>query len=71
MSNLPPSDGSTLYKLLIDPDSVSLEYLSMDALIKCIRSVKKCQAILILQDNPVFYDELCLTMELMLLACRY
>lgn len=33
MSNLPPSDGSTLYKLLTDPDNVSLDNLTMDAII--------------------------------------
>ena len=42
---------------------------------KAIRSIKKCQTTFLLdskiprEDNPVF-DELCLTMELMLLACR-
>jgi len=75
MTNLPPADGTILYKLLTDPDSVSLDSLSFEALIKCIRAVKKCQALLMLEgsncqeDNPVF-EELCLTIELMLLACR-
>ncbi|XP_021947306.1 uncharacterized protein LOC110845233 isoform X2 [Folsomia candida] len=75
MTNLPPSDGTTLYKLISDPDAVTLDNLSMDALIKCIRAVKKCQTILVMEarspheENPVF-DELSLTMELMLLACR-
>lgn len=33
MSNLPPSDGSTLYRLLTDPDSVSLENISLESFI--------------------------------------
>jgi len=33
MSNLPPSNGTTLYKLLTDPDNVSLENLSLEAFI--------------------------------------
>ncbi|CAG7716281.1 unnamed protein product [Allacma fusca] len=75
MSNLPPAEGTTLYRLLTDPDNVPLDHLTMEPFIKCIRSIKKCQTSLLLEaklpreDNPVF-DELCLTMELMLLACR-
>ncbi|ODN06657.1 hypothetical protein Ocin01_00055, partial [Orchesella cincta] len=75
MANLPPADGSTLYRLVTEPDSVSLENISLESFIKCIRAIKKCQTLLLLdskiahEDNPVF-DELCLTMEVMLLACR-
>jgi len=64
-----------LYRLLTDPNAVSLENISLESFIKCIRAIKKCQNILLMdskishEDNPVF-DELCLTMELMLLACR-
>ena len=30
MSNLPPAEGTTLYRLLTDPDNVSLEHLTME-----------------------------------------
>lgn len=39
MTNLPPSDGTTLYKLISDPDAVTLDNLSMDALIVCHSSI--------------------------------
>jgi len=75
VSNLPPSEGTILYRLLTDPDNVPLEHLSLDSFIKCIRSIKKCQGSLLMdsklsrENNPIF-DELSLTMEMMLLSCR-
>jgi hypothetical protein len=38
MSNLPPSNGTTLYKLLTDPDGVSLENITMEAFIVRFKS---------------------------------
>jgi len=101
VKNLPPPEGSTLYRFLIDPDTVGLETLSLEAIIvsyyaiiylsclpvyctimwficfyqKAIRSIKKCQTALLVESkmqrdgNPSF-DELCLSMELLLLACK-
>jgi hypothetical protein len=75
MSNLPPSQGTTLYRFLTNPDSVSLDNLTLDAFIKCVKSIKKCHNALVFdsrmqrENNPLF-KELCLTIELMLLGSR-
>jgi hypothetical protein len=39
MSNLPNNEGSTLYRLLTDPDTVSLDNLSMEALIVSVKKL--------------------------------
>lgn len=75
MSNLPPSQGTTLYRFLTNPDSVGLDHLTLDAFIKCVKSIKKCHSALLFdsrmqtENNPQ-YKELCLTIDLMMLASK-
>ena len=33
MSNLPPAEGTTLYRFLTDPDNVSLDHLTMESFV--------------------------------------
>ena len=44
MSNLPPTEGTTLYRLLTDPDSVRLDNLSLEAIVVCYVVTKTSQA---------------------------
>nr|KAG5710755.1 hypothetical protein BaRGS_035157 [Batillaria attramentaria] len=75
MQNLPEEQGSILFRLLTYPDGVPLEHLSTDALQLVSRHVKKCQTALskMVPDGPqsrAVTQELLLTMDLMLLACK-
>ncbi|KAK7502764.1 hypothetical protein BaRGS_00006014 [Batillaria attramentaria] len=67
MQNLPEEQGSILFRLLTYPDGVPLEHLSTDAL-QCQTALSK-----MVPDGPqsrAVTQELLLTMDLMLLACK-
>ncbi|XP_063217542.1 uncharacterized protein LOC134528147 [Bacillus rossius redtenbacheri] len=73
--DLPPQDGSALYRLLADPDSVGLEHLSLDTFARVTKYIKKCQnnlfrAKLGCKFGEMVIQELHLAADLMLTACR-
>ncbi|BFZ12007.1 hypothetical protein BsWGS_15047 [Bradybaena similaris] len=75
LSDLPEEQGSILYRFLIHPDGVPLEFLSTDALQHVTKHLRKCQAALSdVNSQCVFGDamkiEMQLTIELMVLACK-
>nr|CAD7571545.1 unnamed protein product [Timema californicum] len=75
LSDLPAQDGSTLYRLLTDPDNVSLENLSVDMFGRVTKYIKKCQsnmfqAQLKCEFGEMIIQELQLAADLMLTACR-
>lgn len=75
IQRLPDALGSTLFKFLLAPDTVSIEHLSIEAVQRTVRHVKKCQQELIntdlrCQDGEEIKSELNLACELMLLATR-
>ncbi|XP_069671476.1 uncharacterized protein [Periplaneta americana] len=75
LTDLPAQDGSTLYKLLTDPDNVNLENLTLDTFTKVTKLVKKCQNNLFRAKvqclfGEMLVQELQLAADLMLTACR-
>ncbi|XP_021936074.1 uncharacterized protein LOC110837829 isoform X2 [Zootermopsis nevadensis] len=75
LSDLPAQDGSTLYKLLTDPDNVNLENLSLDIFGRVTKHIKRCQnnlfrAKLRCLFGEMVIQELQLAADLMLTACR-
>ncbi|XP_067011307.1 uncharacterized protein [Anabrus simplex] len=75
LSDLPAQDGSCLYKLLTDPDNVSLENLSIDIFARVSKHIKKCQTNLLQveMESPfaeMVIQELQLSADLMLTAVR-
>ncbi|GFR59922.1 tankyrase-1 [Elysia marginata] len=74
-SDMPEEQGSILYRFLTHPDGVPLEFLSADVLQHVTRHVRKCLTKLSAIDShcvhaSIIKQELHLTGELMLLACR-
>ncbi|XP_061172833.1 uncharacterized protein LOC133182124 [Saccostrea echinata] len=72
---LPDALGSTLFKFLMAPDTVSIEHLSIEAVQRTVRHVKKCQqelnnADLQCLDREEIIAEINMACELMLLATR-
>lgn len=75
LSDLPAQDGSTLYKLLTDPDNVNLENLTVDIFGRVTKHIKKCQNNLFRAKvqclfSEMVIQELQLAADLMLTACR-
>ncbi|KAL0266782.1 UNVERIFIED_CONTAM: hypothetical protein PYX00_009235 [Menopon gallinae] len=75
VSNLPDQDGTTLYKLLTDPDNVNLEHFALDIFARVAKLIKKYQKELLKAKlNCSFGDmviqETLLSADLMLTACR-
>ncbi|RUS72323.1 hypothetical protein EGW08_019915 [Elysia chlorotica] len=74
-SDMPEEQGSILYRFLTHPDGVPLEFLSADVLQHVTRHVRKCLTKLTATDShcvqvSIIKQELQLTGELMMLACR-
>lgn len=74
-SDMPEEQGSILYRFLTHPDGVPLEFLSADILQQVTRLVRKCLTRLSSVDShcvhaAIIKQELQLTGELMLLACK-
>ncbi|KAJ9589645.1 hypothetical protein L9F63_017134, partial [Diploptera punctata] len=75
LADLPAQDGSTLYKLLTDPDNVNLENLTVETFRRVTKHIKKCQANLFRAKVQCLFgemviQELQLSADLMLTACR-
>ncbi|ELT94138.1 hypothetical protein CAPTEDRAFT_214115 [Capitella teleta] len=75
MSDLPSEKGSTLYQFLSHPDEVSLDSLPSEAFTKTMRHIRKCQSEvqrceLRCTEGLMILEELQLTTDLMLAACR-
>ncbi|XP_046981573.1 uncharacterized protein LOC124550870 isoform X1 [Schistocerca americana] len=75
LADLPPQGGSTLYRLLTDPDNVALDCLSVDLFARVTKYVKKCQnmffrAKLECECAEVILREVQLSADLLLTACR-
>ncbi|XP_014225797.1 uncharacterized protein LOC106651683 [Trichogramma pretiosum] len=75
LNQIPDNRGSTLYRLLTDPDNVNLEHLPMDLFAKAMKHIKKVSQALY-ETNPTAkfgsmeIQELQLTADLMLTACK-
>ncbi|OWF38604.1 uncharacterized protein LOC110466050 [Mizuhopecten yessoensis] len=72
---LPDDQGSTLFQFLIGPDTVPLEHITMDAIQRTMKHVKRCHAELENTDmkctcNDLILAELQLTCDLMMYATR-
>ncbi|XP_033324995.1 uncharacterized protein LOC117219738 [Megalopta genalis] len=75
LQQIPDNRGSTLYRLLTDPDNVNLEYLSADLFAKVTKQVKRIshslyECSLSSKFSSMELQELQLTADLMLTACR-
>jgi len=75
LSDLPAQEGSTLYKLLTDPNNVNLENLTVDMFGRVTKHVKKCQNNLFRAKLQCLFGEMAiqelqLAADLMLTACR-
>ncbi|XP_023247490.1 uncharacterized protein LOC106645899, partial [Copidosoma floridanum] len=75
LQQVPDNRGSTLYRLLTDPDNVNIEYLSTDIFLKTTKQIKRVSHALY-EANPTSkfasmeIQELQLTADLMLTACK-
>ncbi|XP_076643279.1 uncharacterized protein LOC143353675 [Halictus rubicundus] len=75
LQQIPDNRGSTLYRLLTDPDNVNLEYLSADLFAKVTKQVKRIshslyECNLSSKFASMELQELQLTADLMLTACK-
>ncbi|KAH0951694.1 hypothetical protein HN011_012504 [Eciton burchellii] len=75
LQQIPDNHGSTLYRLLTDPDNVNLEYLSADLFAKLTKQIKRIshslyEANLSSKFGSMEIQELQLTSDLMLTACK-
>ncbi|XP_015587656.1 uncharacterized protein LOC107264182 [Cephus cinctus] len=75
LKQIPDNRGSTLYRLLTDPDNVNLEYLSADLFMKMTKQIKRVahslyEGNLTSKFASMELQELQLTADLMLTACR-
>ncbi|XP_048734927.2 uncharacterized protein LOC125650577 [Ostrea edulis] len=75
IQRLPDALGSTLFKFLMAPDTVSIEHLSIEAVQRTVRHIRKCQQELSnadpqCQERGELMSELNLACEFMLLATR-
>ncbi|KAK9298691.1 hypothetical protein QLX08_008058 [Tetragonisca angustula] len=75
LQQIPDNQGSTLYRLLTDPDNVNLEYLSADLFAKVTKQVKRIshslyEGNLSSKFASMEIQELQLTADLMLTACK-
>ncbi|KAM0731335.1 Protein VAPYRIN [Formica fusca] len=75
LQQIPDNRGSTLYRLLTDPDNVNLEYLSTDLFAKMTKQIKRIshslyEANLSSKFASMEIQELQLTSDLMLTACK-
>ncbi|CAL7951857.1 unnamed protein product [Xylocopa violacea] len=75
LQQIPDNRGSTLYRLLTDPDNVNLEYLSADLFAKVTKQVKRIshslyESNLSSKFASMEIQELQLTADLMLTACK-
>ncbi|XP_026288874.1 uncharacterized protein LOC113213876 isoform X3 [Frankliniella occidentalis] len=73
--DLPPQDGSALYKLLTDPDSVNLERTPVDLFARVSKHIKRCQTSLFAAKpqcrfSEMVVQELQLAADLLLTSCR-
>ncbi|XP_054264092.1 uncharacterized protein LOC128987330 isoform X1 [Macrosteles quadrilineatus] len=73
VSDLPSHLGSILYQLLVDPDNVTLDKLTLDHFSKATKHIKRSQTCL-MKARPdcseTVLQELNLTVDLMLTACK-
>ncbi|XP_076312660.1 uncharacterized protein LOC143226079 isoform X1 [Tachypleus tridentatus] len=75
ITNLPDPKATVLQQMIVDPDSVCLENLTIDIFQKAVRHIKRCQLELhkakvqCFQSGEVI-SELQMAVELMLFACR-
>ncbi|KAL2715083.1 Tankyrase-1 [Vespula squamosa] len=75
LQQIPDNRGSTLYRLLTDPDNVNLEYLSADLFAKMTKQIKRIshslyEGNLSSKFASMEIQELQLTADLMLTACK-
>ncbi|XP_015123310.1 uncharacterized protein LOC107045521 isoform X1 [Diachasma alloeum] len=75
LQQIPDNRGSTLYRLLTDPDNVNLEFLSADLFVKMTKQIKRVtyalyEANVTSQFGAMEIQELQLTADLMLTACK-
>ncbi|XP_066585055.1 uncharacterized protein [Prorops nasuta] len=75
LQQIPDNRGSTLYRLLTDPDNVNLEYLSADLFGRMTKHIKRVshslfEANLSSKFASMEIQELQLTADLMLTACK-
>ncbi|KAG7208569.1 hypothetical protein KM043_014782 [Ampulex compressa] len=75
LQQIPDNRGSTLYRLLTDPDNVNLEYLSTDLFAKLTKQIKRIshslyEANLSSKFASMEIQELQLAADLMLTACK-
>ncbi|XP_034950248.1 uncharacterized protein [Chelonus insularis] len=75
LQQIPDNRGSTLYRLLTDPDNVNLEYLSADLFAKVTKQIKRIthalyEANVTAKFGSMEIQELQLTADLMITACR-
>lgn len=73
--DLPPQDGSALYKLLTDPDGVNLERTPADLFARVSKHIKRCQTSLYAAKPQCRFaemvvQELQLAADLLLTSCR-
>ncbi|XP_077999420.1 uncharacterized protein LOC144452238 [Glandiceps talaboti] len=73
-SELPPDEGSLLYRILTDPDEVSIEKLTPDIVQKALLHARRCQNLLgkavKTTYNSIVLAELQVTTDLLLLMCK-
>ncbi|XP_008556256.1 uncharacterized protein LOC103577419 [Microplitis demolitor] len=75
LQQIPDNRGSTLYRLLTDPDNVNLEYLSADLFARMTKQIKRVthalyEANVTAKFGSMDIQELQLTADLMVTACR-
>ncbi|KAK0163427.1 hypothetical protein PV327_007111 [Microctonus hyperodae] len=75
LQQIPDNRGSTLYRLLTDPDNVNLEYLSADLFARMTKQIKRVthslyEANVTGKFGSMEIQELQLTADLMVTACR-
>lgn len=76
--SLPPNEGSIHYRLLLDPDNINVDHLSMDSIVRSIRHVKKWHNMLSEAVLPPYYypftsniiQQAILSADFLLLASR-
>ncbi|XP_011310616.1 uncharacterized protein [Fopius arisanus] len=75
LRQIPDNRGSTLYRLLTDPDNVNLEFLSADLFARMTKQIKRVthglyEANVTSKFGSMEIQELQLTADLMLTACK-
>ncbi|XP_041351474.1 uncharacterized protein LOC121370371 [Gigantopelta aegis] len=73
--NLTGEHGSLLFRFLLHPDDVPLEFLTADHIQRCMRHVKKCQGVLakaslVCAQSSEILQELQLTCDVMCFAAK-